>query len=383
MVYILYLLLIGIQGWYADRKGWLSDEKGKAGLLMVSAAELILLATVRGRTVGADTEVYLNIFRQFAALPKSQVLTAPALPGYDFEWGYSLLMRLCALIDLPETFFLGIIAIIIYIPVFCSIYRYSKLPYISILAYFATEQFAYSLGIFRQMIALSIILCGLRFVEEKKLWKYALVVVGAMMFHTTAVVAILLYFVYQFPIGKYAKWILPAELFLSIMGRPIFWILVKIFPKYSGYVNSRFDLQGGSYLGLILLNILLFVLLYLQEKKLSDNRLPVAALTVAVLMQPVAYSMALLGRTVTYFSYFQIFAFSEIAYVLLNKQEVFSVAKADFLRAKDCCFDFAKKYHLTVEKVIWILFLGGLFGLAVLGLVGNPYVTPYKFWFMN
>lgn len=381
-MYILYLVLAGVQAWYAHKKGWFATPKGKAHYLILCCAELILMTAVRGRSVGSDTGVYLDALEYYSSLPTGEMLFSDLVKPFNFEFAYFGLVKLCALIDLPAPLFLALIASIIYIPIFTCIYRYSKLPYISILAYFAIGLFAYSLGWFRQMMALSIVLCGVEYIEKKQWIKYILTLLVAATFHTSALFAIVLYIAYYFPIKKFIKWILPAELLLLVLGRPISLLMVVVFPKYAGYIGGQYDQQGGTYLMLILLNVLLFVLMYLNYKGFMESRLIIAALTVAVFVQAVGYSMAVLGRGVTYFSFFAIFAFSDIAFAMLNKPEIYTAARDDALAVGERCVKFAVKHRITWQKVLWVVFVVGLLGLFLMSLLGNKYIFPFRFFFL-
>ncbi|MBQ8880919.1 MAG: EpsG family protein [Oscillospiraceae bacterium] len=382
-VYLIYLFLAGVQFWFADKKGYMDTAKGKARYLMLCCAELVAVAALRGITVGADTRRYLEALEHYSKLPKKEVLFAKLVWPFDFEQGYFLLLKLCALINMPQPVFLLLVALVIYIPTFYTLYRYSKIPYISILAYVALGFLAYSLDIVRQMMALSIVLCGLRFIERKQLGWYLLLVALAATFHTTALIAVLLYFPANFSVKKYAKWIIPLELVCLFAGRPIVSLAAKLLPQYAHYFGGRFDVQGGTYLMIILLNVLLFAMLYLNHKGFTHNRVVIAALALAVVVQAVGYSMALFGRVVTYFSFFAIFAFSEIAYVMLHKPELYGQVWGDALTAKDWCILQVKQCRISLKTVLWVIFIVGLWGLVLMGLIRNRTIMPYTFFFMK
>ena len=193
-VYVGYLLLAGLQIPFFRKKDKLGNRCfNKKGYLILCCIELIVLAGIRGYTVGADTVVYLDAIDYYGKLPTSKLFSAELVYPFDFEAGYFLLTKICVFLNMGKTAFLFVIAILIYVPVFVAINRYSKMPYISILCYFAFSMFSYSLGIFRQMIAISILLCGLKYILERKFFKYLLIVILAMLFHTTAILGLALY----------------------------------------------------------------------------------------------------------------------------------------------------------------------------------------------
>lgn len=356
-IYICYLLLAGIQlpFFYYRRDALGARRFDSKKYLALCCAELILLTGIRGYTVGADTATYLRAIDHYGTLPKSQLLTAKLVWPFDFEIGYFMLTKLNVFFGLGKTGFLFIIAMITYIPVFAVISKHSSRPYISILCYFAFSMFSYSLGVFRQMIAMSILFCGWKFVTERRFVKYMLLVAFAMLFHTTAVIAVAFYFLYGIKWERIIWFVPPAELFLLVLGRPVVMFALQLLPKYAGYVGGKYDVEGGSYLMLLLLNVILFAAIFFREKGNADQNLTICALILAVCLQCVGYSMAIFGRVVPYFSIYLIFAVPNI------------------LRG------IGKKWSaLAVPLVAAVLFL-----LVFRDLHGNQYVTPYYTFFQG
>lgn len=348
--YIGYLLLAGAQIFLFYRK----DKFGERCFdtkkyLTLCCVELILLAGLRGYKVGADTETYLRAIDHYSTIEFPEIITAGLVYPFDFEIGYFALTKLCAFLRLGKTGFLFVVSLITYIPVFITIYKRSKMPYISILCYFAFGMFSYSLGVFRQMIAISIIFCGWRFVEERKLIKYVLTVFLAMLFHTTAVIALALYVLYGINWKRVILSVVGVELLLLMLGRPIVMLAIKFLPKYAGYVDGEYDLQGGSYLMLILLNLVMFACIIVGERKKDHDDMSICALMIACCLQAVGYSMAIFGRIVPYFSIYLIFAIPNTIYKLDKKW----------------------------RAVITLLMLGALALLVYKEFNGNYYVTPY------
>ncbi|MBE6570785.1 MAG: EpsG family protein [Ruminococcaceae bacterium] len=354
--YIGYLLLAGLQiPLFRSKNNIENNHFNKKAYLRLCCLELIILAGVRGYTIGADTAVYLDALDYYNGLSLREVFTAELVWMFDFEWGYFTLTKLCAWAKMGKTVFLFVIAIIIYVPIFVSIKKYSAIPYISILCYFAFGMFSYSLGIFRQMIAISILLCGWNYIVERKFWRYAALVGVATLFHTTAVLAILLYALYGIKWERVIWFVLGLEFVLLLYGRNIIDLIIYLFPQYAGYIGSEFDLQGGSYAMLILLNIILFTSAHFSDKDNTQERMTICALTLAVLLQTIGYSMGIFGRVVPYFSIYTMFAIPNI------------VEKSN-----------EKWKNLVTLTMVLILF-----ALVYLQFNDNEYVTPYYTIFRN
>ena len=223
------------------------------------------------------------------------------------------------------------------------------MPYISILCYFAFSLFSYSLGVFRQMIAISILLCGLKYIVERKFFKYALLVALAMSFHITALLGMFLYVLYSVKWKRIIWALLGVEAFCIAFGKKIMELAFSLFPDYAGYANELNDQQGGSYLMLILLNVVLFASIFFRKKDDAYENLTICALVLAVCLQALGYSLEIFGRTVPYFSVFLLFA---IPNIICNM---------------------GKKWRVPLSLVAIL----GLSVFIFMQFYGNEYITPY------
>ena len=353
-VYLVYLIFAGLQLPLFYRRDSFGQKRfNKKWYVILCGIEIILLASLRGYTVGADTQVYLKALEHYGSLSSRELLVAPLVYPFDFEFGYFWLTKISALLGIGKTEFLFLISVIIYIPVFANITRYSSMPYFSILSYFAFGFFSLSLGIFRQMIAISILFCGWEYIRKRKLIKFLLVMGLAMLFHTTAVISLLLYILYGIKWERVAWLIIPAELLLLVFGRSVVLIAFKLMPQYSGYLDGKYDIQGGSYVMLMVINVILFACIFINKKGRFNDDITICALILAVLLQAIGYSMAIFGRIVPYYSIYIIFALPNI----VN--------------------GFNKSLRRSVNFVVII----GLFLMAILEFSGNEYVTPYYTFF--
>lgn len=332
--YFFFLALVTVQwGLICKTKGNLlgisnSSKKNKI-FIVLTCIELITFASLRADSIGADTRVYLAALDYYKSLPHNTILTADLVYPFDFEIGYFMFTKICAWLNFNHTAFLAIIAAIIYIPIFRFIEYNSEHSFISLMVYFAFGFFGYSLGIFRQMIAISILLCGAGYIKEKKLRKYLIVVFFAVLFHTTAIIALPLYFVYKINIRSAIKYIFVLEIVAFIFGRQIIEIILKIFPSYAGYIGSRFDVQDGSYMMLALLNILMILgsfVLCCHKNNSSEMQLSVKAVMIACILQAMGYSMEIFGRIVPYYSIYSIILIPMLINVFFSKQSKWLVS---------------------------------------------------------
>lgn len=316
-----YLTFVAIAGLVALIIRGVSEQKGK--LIAISTEErertwtpylvclcvaLVFFVSMRDVTVGADTGNYLGSLHYYAGIPWSDVLTAKLVYPYDYEPGYFLLTKICAHFYMSDHVFFLLIAVLIYTPLMEFFGRYSDSPFVSFLIYCALSLFAYSLGIFRQMIALSICLFATRWIDSNKPVPFAIAIGVAMMFHSSAICFALLWFYKRFDVIKFLKIAIPASIACLIFGRAIALIAVKVLPQYVGYIGSKYDVEGGSYTMFLLLLFIAFVVLYaFREKSIFVKcppiiRLSIFALGIALCLQGASYSLGIMGRIMSYYT---------------------------------------------------------------------------------
>lgn len=227
--------------------------------IFIVCLEVIIFAGLRKYTVGADTEKYIYALTFYRQYDLKTIFTMQNPWNIDYEVGYMLLTKTLAAVRCSDILFLFIIAILTYVPVFWFIRDESCDIVFSTIIYLCFELFAYSLGIFRQMIAVSFLLFAFRFIKSREPVKYFLIVLLAMSFHTSAIIAIPVYFCYRWKFKKiYFLLMFIIEIFVFVIGSRLVNILFSLFPKYLHYIGSQYGGSGGGYTLLLLLHAILF-----------------------------------------------------------------------------------------------------------------------------
>ncbi|MGL5575948.1 MAG: EpsG family protein [Sarcina sp.] len=177
--------------------------------------------------VGTDFWTYKDIYVVFGA--DKAVVTEP-------EFGFQILMNLIHLItDNPQMFFF-ITSLIINFSICLFIKKYSVSPMMSIYFYITTFVFYGTMNGIRQYIASCIMLLGFKYIEERKILKYILVVLLASTFHISAFIFIPIYFIANQEINSKLN-----KIFIAIIG------LGMIF--YQQFLNGLFSIIGDSHYG--------------------------------------------------------------------------------------------------------------------------------------
>lgn len=354
--YIGYIIIIAIQGIYIDCFLKYKEQLKKKIFLILSCIELIILTGLRADTVGADTYVYVSALDFYSFFELKELIEVGNFYPNRFEFGYLWITKICSFFNLHHTIFLTIIAMLIYIPTFKFFYNYSSFPFLSIAIYFGFGLFSYSLGIFRQFIALSTMLYGIKYIFERNLVKWSLIIAFSCLFHTSVAMCYIFYFIYKinFNLLFYATIILQPIIYTT--GRSFLYIILSFFPAYFSYFGSRFDNLDGSMSMIILYDLILFAcFLYNKRKSNKDYQKNFFINTIPLLccIQTMAYTFSILGRAIPYFSIF----ISVVIPIILDNF-------------------FNKKQSLGVAIILGVLFVF----LFIYCNIENEYILPFFFF---
>ena len=158
------------------------------------------------------------------------------------EGGFFLLVKLARTIwnDGQSVIFLSAL---ITVGLYCwTIYKYSPIYLISILLYLFMGEWQGSFNGVRQYLAAAIVFAGHRFILERKLWQYCLVVFIAGMFHTTALIMILPYFLFT------RKADITQMVLLAVGAVIVRFSYGLIFNLIGGYKGTVMNVAGDTYL---------------------------------------------------------------------------------------------------------------------------------------
>lgn len=208
------------------------NKQSKQITYMFSFFVLLFFAGFRYET-GHDWINYLEVFR---SVPTLGHLWHSYLENAGTEPGFTLLN------SIVKTFGGGI-QVVYFVVAFISLYffykaiaQFSSNRMLSVLLFFCLAYLFLIFSIIRQGLAVSICFFALRFILERKMWKYFLCVALAMMFHYTAVIMLPLYFILNKRIPQQLFYILTglgiALAFFEIVWlSPVLLFLSQVFPN--------------------------------------------------------------------------------------------------------------------------------------------------------
>ena len=276
---------------------------------------LILFLVLRSDKVGIDNNNYKSIFQYCHDLNFIDVFS------YErHEIGYKYYNKIISLIYYNFNFFMIITAILSMIGVYYFIKNNSKNYVYSLLIFITFNFYGFFFGIYRQVLAISILLCSLKFVKERQLKKFILTVFLASLFHKTALIFLIVYILPKIKINDILVrvWILLTLLFLIIKSSIIQFIL--------GYIYKPAEatgISGGGYKMLLLLFILSLVCYYYQKNLLKqdkNNIIFINMIFVATMIQCLSTVFGNAYRMTLYFSLAMIIIIPNILEIIKSKE---------------------------------------------------------------
>lgn len=281
-------------------------------IFSIACLSVWFISAFKNYNIADDIVRYCIHFREISELEWNRIALFP------FEFGYVLLNKIISTFSQNNYFFLIITESLILIPIFLFIWKYSKMPLISLLI-FMTFFWELSLYILRQGIAIAFLLWSCRYIINRKFFKFTLLVVCAALFHKTALVFFPMYFIYKLKIDYIA-------LLLSIIANIIFVLkgpkIIDFLKQFSRLNYSNIHKGGiNLYIFLWLTVLISFVIIKASQGHSDYDQLTFNMCLVASAIQPLSFSFSLFSRIVVYFTFGMILIFPSILYKLLYNKK--------------------------------------------------------------
>jgi hypothetical protein len=312
---------------------------------------------------GTDWLPYLNNFLDTVSI---DIVLVNSFLG--FEIGYGIFVYIIRSITQDYTLFLLIHAIVYYYLIFKANRQISPLPSLSLLLFYVSTMGV--LGSNRQLIALAICLYSLQYVIKRKPIRFFLLIMLAFLFHTSA----LLFFVYYFLNRDFKKqYIFGVLIFAFIIGKTTIPNLFfsSLGNLIGGASTSKVEIYSEkdslgdfslSIVGLIR-RLVYFLVFYLNYDNLSKKLS--------------AYKLIFNGFS---FGLVLYFLFSNSLLILVNRGSIYFNIMEVFLITS---LPFLFKIHKDRLIIIFILFLYSFYLFFQSISVYSDLFLPYKGVFIN
>lgn len=190
------------------------------------------------------------------------------------ERGFALLLKIFSLLGLKFRSFLIVNALFISIMFYRGIQKYSPSIILSTLLFLLILN-NQSIYVIRQYIVVAVFFYSLKWIVERKMWKYIAACILCFFIHQSSIILIPVFFLYHIDIKKFLCIMLIMVVLLKVFLKIVVSYFVSSLVGYGTYANFEgFGGQNpmGFYIGVV---YLLMYVLFLKEKiyKEGINRL--------------------------------------------------------------------------------------------------------------
>ena len=310
---LVFLLVVYFILDIGEQHGAFSRERSKKYMIRIAALLLILQSGMRNIAVGPDTYAYSlkfvdslseswqSVFRNFISV---YVLDE----GKDA--GYYLIQKVFSTVIPSFQCFLLLIAFLFFYAFFAVIDHYTsskKEVYLSVFVYLSLFYEFFSVTGCRQVLATAFCLFSVKYIREKKLIPFLLIMLVAFSIHRSSLIFVPFYFVSRNPkpriVYLVSLFLMPILIVISARYATELAVLsgTDIYMMYAegGAVGARTFL-------LFYLVICTFLLIIQNSviRENPDDLLVYNAMYLALLFIPLTFSSAALMRVVQYYSLF-------------------------------------------------------------------------------
>lgn len=277
--------------------------------LIIICSILILLAALRGSTVGTDTKYYLEDYSYISGYSFRYII----FDKYRDYPGLYLLAKTCSVFHFPVQLFFGIVEFLYVYAVAKFINRYSEDKLYSMLGFVAIGLYSFSLAGLKQTLSMAFVLFYYMALVDKKYVKTVLLALVAYFCHHASLVFLMgvaLYLIRNFKLYYLYLVVIVA---VSLFGAVFLWENLLTLLDNEHYLESYLGDDGYStttmiFYGVCLLFLFLFGRNYINNKK-EESRIFLGLSTMAFSFQAFALVSSVAFRLSYYFVPFMIVGF--------------------------------------------------------------------------
>jgi hypothetical protein len=261
IVYLINILLIGLYSLIYNFK-FKGSKKAKVFFISLAVLQLIFLLTFKDIYLGSDMPNYWDYFQE------QMLWSLTSLGDVRFEIAFKALTKAVTLFSDNQQFYLGVIAFLTIIPVGFVSYRYSKMPFLTILLYILLGFYAFSFSGLRQSIAIGLILISYHFIYRAKLLPFLLTVIFATLFHFSAIVFLPVYLIRNIKLSN------NRIVLIGILASLLFIFKAQILTVFTNLFYPNYAVVETDSYTWTLMNVLIFIftLAYYNRVVSKDSR---------------------------------------------------------------------------------------------------------------
>ena len=356
-IYIFLLILI-LFFYFLENSSYAKKNIDNNKIVLFIFSIIFIICSLRNSSVGRDIPGYKIIYE----LTKDVEFNN--FNYVYFENGYLFLSKVCILLGLNFQWFIAICYLIILLPLYIFINKYSKDKIFSIIIFVCYMYFEFDLTGLRQAMSMSISIWGFMILIGERRYKilyFILIILIASLFHKGAyicyIVLLLLYIknIVYFSISLFAVSV------ISLSIRKYLFVHIKTF-----FGKQSFSTDANLYIGLNIIFLIIvgisFLIIQIQEDKIEDIQPNKITNIYLLKLYLTSISIALFFGQET----------SARSFMYLNQS--FFVLLPNYINK------FSKKNQLFISS----LFISFFLCIFINALLANSFdIIPYKFYWQK
>jgi transmembrane protein EpsG len=223
---------------------------------------------------------------------------------YGKEVGYVLLNRLIGIFTDKAIVLILITSFIVVFLYFREIKKDSANVWLSVLLFVTIGQYYISFNLIRQIISAGIIFSGSKYLYERNFKRYLLVILIASLFHKTAAIMLIFYFVLNFKFNfKQLIMVLIGAIGFFLFTDSVLTFIQKYF--YAHYTQSGYGMVGFNYKNIVLpVSVFIFMLFHKNylDTKVAKINIWVNAVTFYAFFNILGIKIQMIERLANFFA---------------------------------------------------------------------------------
>lgn len=279
----------------------------KKYFVVLASSILFLYAALRGHNLQPDIPVYVDYYNEYSKYSLHKILGFFKSDHKDpfyyvFSWFFSRFFA-------DVQWWLAFVSGVYLIAVGLLIYKESKNPLLSVLAFLALGYFEFSLSGLRQTLALSLTMLSYFGIRNKN-WKLFLyLVLLASLFHRSALIFLIAYPIANTKLGKWHLLIALVVAAIFVGGESYIRSFMQrylIDTQYEGYIDRTVGLSLSGFVIQALIFTFCFVYYPSVSKRYKHANILYNLAFIGLLFQLFSSMIAEVFRISMYFSFFNV-----------------------------------------------------------------------------
>lgn len=293
---------------------FVDSKETKVRLYYAACGFLILMFAIQDYSVSGDNDEYILQYGIIRDLPVSEFL------NHKFELGFVIINKFLANTFQSDRILFVVMSVLVLVPFFLWMEKECENPMLALMSFVAVGIYFHAVVLWRQLCAMGILCFSMQYARERKLGKFLLTVLAAMLFQKAAAVFIVVYIACWFPVNK---WVMGAAVAgcvaMAVLGGPIMRFVNTYIYSYEDYF---FGLDGGFTM-LAVLWIFTALVYYFMSHRLQEPKIKLLfmMMLIAAVLQPVCFTFSNWCRIVLFFRLAMVMLIPELYAALFLSRE--------------------------------------------------------------